>query len=371
MKFRVYGFTTAVMILCIPAVNLFAQVSNPEDATIDGIRRLQQIGNLDQDSMRRWIQHEVDNLSDLPKAGNADGFHASGFKTFRTRFTYQRNNPNNSNAFITQLAIQTATIAVNTFTQINGKISANRAIARVLVDMSTIETLSALLAGLSSGDQTTRYFCARGLSNLRTTIIQNNKTLNQVMQALRKAGKTENNAVALGQIYNAISISNEPTSALDAYLDIFDQRLTKRRNQAVISERADLYAFDYFRQPGKTKGLNQAQLTNLVQRLAVFLRLDTNRLNDPMLAPPVDKKQPDLGFIERDIIFRKLVAIEEILENIVGAGKGGNVRNIINNEGFEGRRKILAEVARWVGDTTANKPGALNEAPWNVSIGAP
>lgn len=370
MKFWVYGFTTALMILCISAVDLNAQVANPEDATIESIRRLQQINNLDQDSIRRWIQHEVDNLSDIPQNANTDGFDASGFKTFRTRFTSQRNNLNNTNTFITQLATQTATIATNTFKQGNRKISANRAIARVLVDMSTIETLPALLAGLSSSDQTTRYFCAKGISNLRTTITQNKNSLNQVMQALRSAGKAETNAVVLGQIYRTISISNEPASALDAYLDIFDQRLSKRRNQDVISERAELYAFEYFLQTGMTNGLNSNQQSNLIQKLAVFLQLDANRLNDPTIMPPADKKQPDLGFNERDIIFRKLVVIEEILENVVGAGKGGDIRNIIN-EGFEGRTNILTEVVRWVGDANTNQSGVLNTAPWNVKIGAP
>ena len=38
---------------------------------------------------------------------------------------------------------------------------------------------------------------------------------------------------------------------------------------------------------------------------------------------------------------------------------------------YEARARVLPEVFRWVGHPNTSEPGTLNQAPWNVPVGAP
>jgi hypothetical protein len=109
----------------------------------------------------------------------------------------------------------------------------------------------------------------------------------------------------------------------------------------------------------------------LARRVGVFLRLDAERYNAPAIAPPTDDEQPDLNFYERDRVERMLDAGEEILDVIVGGGRGGKIRNALSSGGYDQRQVVLSEAYRWIGNPETNEPGALNEAPWNVPLGAP
>lgn len=371
MKYRVPGLMAFIITLGVITPDLRAQNRNPQDATIDGIRSLSTIGNLDQDRIRRWIQHEVNQLTDLPKKNGTDGFNTPGFKTFLRRFLNQKNNGGNTNAFLAQLATQTAAVATQTFQQAGGSITAIRSMARAIFELSTPETLSGALTGMQTTDNSARYLCIKTITHLHSTIRQNQNTQKQVVQALQAAGIAETGSIVLGQIYTALNIGNDHSGLLNAYEKIFEQRLIRRKNQLVKVDGAELKAFELLRQPTIINAMNANQKTTLVQRLAVFMRLDAQRYNDPMIAPPANTTQPDLNFRERDMIERRLYEVEDILSTIAGSNKGGKVRNVLANEGFDGRGKILNEVYKWIGNAQSNSRGALNEAPWNVPVGAP
>lgn len=371
MKYRVPGLMVFIITLGVITPELRAQNRNPENATIDGIRVLTTIGNLDQERIRRWIQFEVDQLTDLPKNNGSDGFHAAGFKTFLRRFLRQKNDTGNTNAFLTQLSTQTAAVATQTFQQAGGSITAIRSLARAIFELSTPETLAGSLVGIQTADNASRFLCAKIITNLRSTISQNQGTQNQVMQTLQNAGMAETDPIVLGQIYTALKIGNDNSSLLNAYEKIFDQRLKKRKAQMVKVDGAEMHAFDILRQPTVVNAMNANQKSSLAQRLAVFMRLDAQRYNDPMIAPPTEAGQPDFNFRERDVIERRLDAVEDILTAIAGSNKGGKVRNVLANEGFDGRGNILNEVHKWIGNAQANTRGVLNNAPWNVRVGAP
>lgn len=371
MKFRVSGILALILAIGVLTPDLIAQNPNPEDATLNGIRRLNTIGNLDQESIRRWIQHEMNNLTDLPRDNGSDGFDAAGFRTFLTRLEAQRKNAANTNAFLTQLATQAAVVADQTFKQSNGSVTASRALARMMTVLRAPETIPGLLAGLTATDSSTKFLCLKALTNLRSAINQDNNLSNQIIQALRAAGAIENDPIVLGQIYVALSIPNDLTASMDIYLEIFDRRLNARRQQTTKVDSAELFAFEIFRQPNNLNKLNQNQKASLVQRLAVFLRMDAVRYNDPTMAPPTVPKLPDLSFYERDKIERRMDAAEDIISAIAGSNKGGQLRDVLNNKGYAGRTNILEEVYKWMGKAESNTRGPLNDAPWNVPVGAP
>jgi hypothetical protein len=147
---------------------------------------------------------------------------------------------------------------------------------------------------------------------------------------------------------------------LDAYLAIFEKRLTDRRGGAVIADGAEVEAFEFFRTPSVLAVLNQNQREQLARPLAVFLRLDAERYNTT-----------GLDFYEVDRLERMMDSVEAILIELVGAGKGGKIRDEIAAGGQDRRAEVLTEAYKWVGHPQSKEPGALNAAPWNVAVGAP
>jgi len=332
-----------------------AQDATPEDETINTIRTLPQINLADQRRIADWVEVQAVKLAATPDAERQAA--AVAFrKTFRTQFE----NPANSPPFKTQLSAQTATIAAAQFD--NAKLDqwVAYALTRVLVDMGGIETLPGLFAGLKSKHEPARYLCADGLSAQKTAIAADKAKLDEEVQVLRVAGLAESSPIVLGRIYLALAHPTQVPAVLDAYLAIFEKRLTDRRVGAVTADGAEVEAFEFFRTPSVLAVLNQNQREQLARPLAVFLRLDAERYNTT-----------GLDFYEVDRLERMMDSVEAILIELVGAGKGGKIRDEIAAGGQDRRAEVLAEAYKWVGHPQSKEPGALNVAPWNVAVGAP
>ena len=324
-----------------PAV---AQEATPEDEVINAIRQRTDIGESDQRRIADWVEDGVNKFA--------------GFAAFTGRFKTQHDNSANSQQFRVQLAVQTSQVTVRQFAKpdLNGELA--HALAYVLVSMDKAETVTALVAGLQSSDARARYTCAKGLAAQRTSIAGDKGRLDQVVPALRQAALAESSPVVLGRIYEALAYAGQGESVFNVFMAIFDKRLTERRGEAVIADGAEVYAYEFFRSSAVLGSLDATQKSQLVSRLAVFLRVDAQRYG-----------QPNLRFDEIDKIERTLDAVEEIFATLVGTG-GGKIRDVLQAAGYDDRASVLKEAYRWVGNPETKEAGPLNEAPWNVPVGA-
>ncbi len=350
-------------VLCLPLLLVGSvQGQTPEDETVNTIRQLSQIGAADQRRIADWVQVQVEKLAATP--GEERQKAAVAFrKTFKTQYE----NPANSPPFKAQLAAQTATIAAAQFGNANLDQWTAWALARVLVDMGGIEASPGLFAGLKSKHEPARFLCADGLSSLKTAIAADKAKLDEAVGALKAAALTESSPIVLGRIYQALAVSSQVPTVFDTYIAIFEKRLKDRRAGAVTADGAEVEAFEFFRTSGILAALNQNQKEQLARPLAVFLRTNAERYNTPALGG----EGTGLDFYEVDRLERSMDSVEAILTELVGSGKGGKVRDEIAAGGQDRQAAVLAEAYKWVGDPQSKQPGTLNEAPWNVALGAP
>ncbi len=329
-----------------------AQQANREDDVINAMRHLPAINASDQRRIADWVERQVKKFT--PAEGGID------FTTFRDRFTAQYGHLSNSQQFRLQLAAQTAQVAAKHFGMPNLRAGVAFSLASVLTNMNRLETLPGLIAGLKSSDARARYMCAKGLASQKRLIAADKAKLDQTLRGLRAAGEGESDPVVLGRIYEALAFPGQPAAVVDSYVKLFDKRLALRRGPAVIVDGAEIYAYEFLRIPGVVNALDTGRKSGLVVRLAVFLRMDAERYSFA-----------NLHFDEIDRIERSLEHVEAILSSVAGNSEGGRIRDALSAGGHGNRQAVLLEAYRWVGDPNNNTPGALNEAPWNVPVGAP
>ena len=339
------GVACGLMWFAVVGGQTLAQDENPQEQSVEAICGRSDFSSGDEERIQRWAQEEVDRFT--------------AFNALRQRFQQRYNNAGNSDAFKKQLAKQTALVVRGTLanTDINPELAWS--LIHVLLDMNRVETVPGLLAGLSSGRPAPRYLSARGLVTLRRSIVADQSLWQQTVPALRVAGSVETNPVALERIYAALAYPEKIADVFDDYIGIFEKRLTFRRQAGVPSDGAEIAAWEFFRSSGVVQALDAAQKTKLAGLIAVFLRLDAERY-----------VRPDLAFDEMDKIERMLDGAEAVLTAINVSG-GGNIRGALAASGSGNREAVLQEVKRWIGDASANQPGALSAAPWNVPVGAP
>lgn len=334
-----------------PAVG-WAQPSSSGDAILDAMRSQATISSLDQDRISDWQQKEVDALI----AGQAA---ADASRLFLDRMDAQFTHGGNSVEFTRQFAAQAASVARDKYSDTSLDASVARDLARALVDMARSETIPGLIAGLKSTDAAARFLCAVGLAGQNHAIGADKNLLTSVTTALRGAGHGETDPVVLSRMYLALSHPNHLGEVFDAFLDIFDQRLAFRRGPALIADGAEVDAFEFFVIPAVSSALSNDQKTQLVSRVAVFLRLDAERYN-----------VASLKFDEQTRLERSLWLAEKILAALVDSGKDGVVK-ALEAKGHANRRRVLQQMHGWVGNPKTNDKGTLNDAPWNVPLGAP
>lgn len=364
MRSSAWFRASAVLSLWLPV-----GAASGQDATeqaINAIRQLSTIGPNDQRQIKIWIEAQADRANATTNVNRPDGFNDDIFRTFRAGMLDQFQNTQNTPAFVTAFVGQTAAVAGERFAKSGGSSSMLRGLARALVDQNRVEAVPGFVAGLRVADEPTRYLCARGLTALRTAIAQDASLFAQVAPALGAAGQVEKNGFVVGRIYEALNHPNQLAVVFPIYLQVMDARLDLRR-AGTNADIAETFAFEFLRDVGS--GLDNAQKAELVKRLAVFLRMDAERYNNPSLNPPSDPNAPDLGYVERDALERRLDGCEAVLEIIVGSGRGGDVRSVLGQSGHQGRAGVLQEAIKWYGGGSVT--GALNAAPWNVPVGAP
>ncbi len=359
-------FVASSIVFVLAASSAFAQEKAAQDEAVDAIRRLDSIGALDQGRIKEWVQSQVDRLRSGAKADDQKTLRGPELKAFRKVFKDQWKNAANTAAFRTQFATQVGAVAQAELAKPTPDPTVHTALAGVLLDLGQPETIPGLLVGLKSPVPSTRLLAARGLENLRTPIGAEKEKLELVLPALRDAASVESSPVVLGRMYEAMAFSNQTLPVSEALLAVFE----KRRESGGSAAGAELPAFEWFRNKTVLTALSPEQRAELVRRLAAFIRIDAERYADPGLAPPKDDKTSDLTFSQRDAIERSLDAVEDILTTIP-IENGGKIREALNTSGYENRMAVLSEAAKWVGDAKANTRGVLNEAPWNVPVGAP
>ena len=362
------GLIFTALIAVIGVASVSAQDRAPEDEAIDAIRRLTDISGPDQGRIRGWVQTQVDGLIAAP--GNARSVDGARLQAFRKRFDDQYRNSNNTPPFRTQLAAQTAIVATATLGKADLPATTATAVTQVLVDMNTAEVAPGFLAALKSNTQPARYLAAKGIAALRASIAADKEKLDATVKALKEAGLVESNAAALSRVYDALAFPGQVPAVLDAYLALFDKRLEQRRGGALLDDGAEIMAWEFFRNRAVIGALSPEQKTEIARRAAVFLRMATERYNDPAVSPPTEAGAYDFAFQERDNIERCIDATEEILESLTGA-PGGKAREELNAGGHDSRVAVRREAYKWVGDPQTSARGPLNEAPWNVPLGAP
>lgn len=323
-----------------------AQPSPCDDANIDVMRDRSSIGASDQRRISDWVQAQI------------DGF--SSWSDFRSCFQKQYGNADNSAEFKAQLAAQTASVAATQLGNAGAQAEVAHALARVLVDMNNPETFPGLIAGLGHADARTRYVCARGLYAQQSAVAGDQAKLNQLIGAVRAAGSGESSPAVLGRLYEILALPKQVGVVFDVFLALFDKRLEARREPGAEEDGAERYAFEFFRTESVLSALSAQQKTQLVSRVAVFLRFDAERY-----------ASAELTFDEIDLIERMLYGAEEILAAVAGSEPGGEVREALSAGGHGNRQAVLQEAYRWVGNPDSNTTGALNAAPWNVPVGAP
>jgi hypothetical protein len=341
--------------LCAPNSLVWGQAAEPEDAIVDAIREMPSISAADQTRMAEWVKSQLDKLI----ATSAEG-QSTALARFVVRMQTQAGNPKNSPAFRTQLAAVTAQAAANECSKPNSNPTAAWGLTRVLVDMKVPETISGLSACLKASGSAARYLAARGLTEQRDAIGKDKAKLSEVIPAIQAAALAEPDAVVLSHLYRALAFPNQVGEVFNAYVAVLDKRLAARRKAPMLAaDGAELEALEYFRGPGVAASLNQDQKVQLVQRVAVLLRLDAERYQVDSLAPP-----------ERVKLESELEAAEGVLL-ILTAGKTMGIADELAKGGHDRRADVLVQTHRWVGNAASNESGALNAAPWNVPIGAP
>lgn len=366
--FKRPGRELTLLILVLSGTAALGQERAPEDEAIDAIRRLTDISGPDQGRIRSWVQTQVDGLITAP--GDAKSVDGPRLQAFRKRFDDQFKNANNTPPFRTQLAGQTATVATSALAKPELPATAATAITQVLVDMNTVEIVPGLQAALKSRTQPARYLASKGIVALRTSIAADKEKLDATVKSLKEAGLVETNAAALSRIYDALAIPGQVPAVLDAFLAVFDKRLEQRRGGALLEDGAEIMAWEFFRNRAVVGTLTPEQKADVARRAAVFLRMAAERYNDHAVAPPSDAGAHDISYQERDNVERCIDATEEVLELLTGA-TGGKAREELNTGGHDSRVAVRREAYKWVGDPQTSARGPLNEAPWNVPLGAP
>ncbi len=332
----------------------FAQTESLEDAAVEQIRSRDDIKSGDQRQIEDWVELQATNLvAAIANDPNA------GLKKFRSDLNAQYSNDRNTSQFRMHLASRTTAVAARWFAKADTNPVVWRAFATVLVDFRRLETFDGLLAGVKTADAACRFLCVRGLTELKTELATDRAQLAQAIQALRDTGLAESSPVVLGRIYLALAYPGE-AAAFDAYMALFDKRLADRRAGGVVVDRAEVNALEFFRDPATIGPLTQPQKTQLVNKLAVFLRLDAERYN-----------KAELDEYEAIAIERRLDGTEEVLSALLGGRGGGDIRGELEKGGHELRGQVVEQAYLWVGNPQTKDAGALNTAPWDVPVGAP
>lgn len=333
---------------------------------LDAIRARTTLSDSDRDQIKRWIDAEVDKLK-----GAQTPLDAKWLTATRSIFVSQFDNSANSEPFRDQFVDRFAAVSAERFATPDIKPGLAFALALVLVEFDRVQSVPGLIAGLKSKDAGARLQCVKGLAALRGAIAQDDDLFRAVVAALKDAGLAEEHPVILKRIYLALAYTGRVGDVADVYFELFDRRLQYRGGPAVIADGAELEAYEFFRTPGVADALNADQKIKLVGFLAVFFRMDAERLNDSDFAPAPNQGGGAVRFRELDTLQRMLSAVDAILRTLVTPATPAIPTVDSKLMAGDSSLSILQLVQQWVGEGEAGKAGQLNADPWKVPAGAP
>ncbi len=340
-------------------VGAAAYAQNPEptaaDLAMDNLRVRAPGGPQDEQILNDWIAQELGRL-------------ASGSYTpaeFRARLKAQRTDENNDKAdkFVTALAGQVGQ-AFGAKLRDCDKLDpvAARTLAWALRDFRQPAMWRGLEAGLGCAKYAdVRYLCAQAFVGLKDEIEADPLLREQVLAALRNAGRAETSGLVAQQIYQAMDFDEDDAqfaNATAAIIDVLKARLDRRKalKGGPICDGGELPMLGLFQD---RRPPNERLTRELVAQLAVLLRLDVQRMI-----------QPDIDEFERINLVQSIDSGETLLALLVSPPiPAPDVRGALR-KGDEVRPvELQLELINWIG--VEGTPGVLNGAPWNVPIGAP
>lgn len=313
------------------------------DAALDELRKRTPAGDNDNAIINKWL---------------ADRFAA---ESFLADLTAVREDSATTPAFQSTLADRINAFAKTHLTTGSDEaVESTTRLLRALIDINDVKTREALLAALRHPHQAVRYLGAKGVQALRDRIAAGTSPtdLRDLIQSLRSAAETETNNTVLDRICRAMSVPNSE-EAKAALIDVLLSQAERYRKGAILADRTEVGILDYL----ATANLNAIELTRAVQPAAVLLRLDVARY--------VAGQNGRFFGDEQAVIQQRIATVESWLEQVVRppADRAGNLRQAIGSDSQTLPSALGFELNKWIG--TADSPGVLNAAPWNVPIGAP
>ena len=341
---------TFTLLALTPAV--WGQAPTPEDEALDAMRSLATVEGRDQERIRDWVDLQIREIADSRED------ESTRFSAFRSAFTAQRTDRRSTPAFVGALATQTGAAAAELLPKADLKPWVSTSLVRVLLDLERPEVVDGLTAGMAAKAPATRVLAAKGLAHHLPQISQDKVQTQRVVAALQAAGRSETNPLALKSIYQALAYRNQLDTVFDVYLELLDRRAAARRGGAVTCDGADVVAYEFLLEVAPAGGLSAERQQEVARRVAVLLRCDGQRYTEEQLS-----------FVEIDHLERSLWVAEDLLEALTR--QAGGIRKQIETDGHNDSAAVLRAVYAWVGNPENQQKGRLNQAPWDVPVGAP
>ncbi|MCK4659048.1 MAG: hypothetical protein KAV82_05950 [Phycisphaerae bacterium] len=347
------GIALVIMVVCagwsgmVPAV--FGQV--PEDVALDSVRTRSSIPS-GEPAIDNWITFRINKLRDELQVGSKQADNA-----FSTAYLAQLRHEENSASFKMRFMERTNKRFAAEFKKEQGlEVAVGLTLARVLAEMNDVGAIPALSAGLEvAGQPAVRYTCVKAFEALMPEIEDDTVRSKAIIERLGQTGTHEHSGVVRKQIYKSLSRRGPNFNvATDAIFDIMEAQLRIRAQSAPAYDGAEEMVFGFLR----NELSNVRDKNRLVAILGTHLRLDVERY-----------LTKGISMEEKFLIELTIDAAESLLRRVAAPpAPVPNIRDAMSKIENQDLNMPL-ELNKWIG--TAQTPGVLNKAPWNVPVNAP
>ncbi len=315
------------------------------DPVFDELRRRTPSGQADDETIDNWIKTELSALVAADEPVDAGG-------ALRTKLDALMKSDSTSPLFKETFYRRLNLLAKGSLAESPPwPVQSAVELTRTLAAMGSLETIDALGQAMQSEAGQVRYLAARTLLKMRDAVTQDPNRLTIYVNLLREAGVKEESGVVSEQIYGGLSISGN-AEAVDAIAAILTARVDKYRNGARFDDSAETVVCEFL----QNEDLSQAKAVEIVQALAVIVRLDIERY-------AVGRLQHD----EQFAIELRVDRCEKLLEKLTRSNGEGKLSSGMQSGAVSAELKL--DLLEWIGsESTA---GRLNTAPWGVPKGAP
>jgi len=282
-----------------------------------------------------------------------------GIKSFRASFDAQYNHANNTGDFKKKLAERIGAVFALEYAkgqQLEEVVG--QAMARVVLDVRSLDAREAIFAGLTAADEVVRYLSAQTLIKLQPDISADNAATTEVLQKLQAAAPAAGNGVVAAQFYQAAALNGQIADAVAALVAIMDGRLALMRQGPAALDRGEVPAIAFFDQAEQAGKLTPELRVQVVQRLAPLLRMHTERYAQP-------NNSAEEGWAMEETI----LATESLLKKMTKPEKSPDITRELQSGGANSALNMQIELIQWIGSDQVS--GVVNKAPWGVPAGAP